>query len=59
MSTIDIQKRLIEVRYLTGKADGAMGNKTIEAIKRFQQDNGLPATGKPDSETLSKLRIAR
>lgn len=59
MSTIDIQKRLIEVRYLTGKADGAMGNKTIEAIKIFQQNNGIPVTGKPDSETVGKLRMAR
>lgn len=45
VSVKDAQKRLIELNYLTGKADGKMGSDTKAAIKRFQEKNGLIADG--------------
>lgn len=51
------QKRLAELGYDAGMADGKMGQKTIEAIKKFQQEQGLTVTGKLDEETITKLGL--
>ena len=41
-----LQERLIELGYLpAGSADGAYGRQTYNAVKRFQQINGLKADG--------------
>lgn len=37
-------------------ADGAWGPKTIEALKKFQQLEGLDADGKMGPNTMSKLK---
>lgn len=37
-------------------ADGAWGPKTIEALKKFQQLEGLEADGKMGPNTMSKLK---
>jgi hypothetical protein len=58
MSPKDIQNKLISLGYLNGKADGVLGKTSVGAIKKFQQDNGLPATGNVDSETQVKIRAA-
>ena len=58
-SPMDIQKKLIDLGFLAGKADGVMGKNSIEALKKFQQANGLAVTGKPDSETVARLRVAK
>ncbi|MES2188717.1 MAG: peptidoglycan-binding domain-containing protein [Pseudomonadota bacterium] len=55
MTVIEIQKRLVEFGYLVGTPDGVMGKKTVDALKKFQEDNGIVATGRPDSETVGKL----
>lgn len=55
MTVIEIQKRLVEFGYLVGTPDGVMGKKTMDALKKFQEDNGIAATGRPDSETVGKL----
>jgi len=52
------QKRLTELGYDVGTADGKMGQKTVEAIKKLQQDQGLTVTGKLDEETIKKLGIS-
>lgn len=39
------------------KVDGLMGKHTRAAIKKFQKENGLKVTGKPDAATLVKLGI--
>jgi hypothetical protein len=52
------QKRLAELGYDVGAPDGKAGPKTIEAIKKFQQDQGLTVTGKLDEETLKKLELS-
>lgn len=43
-----IQQKLIELDYLSGKADGWFGNKTQSAIKQFQLVHGLEPTGVAD-----------
>jgi hypothetical protein len=50
-----IQKRLTELGYQPGPADGIMGKMTKKAIKNFQKDNDLPPTGKIDNDTKNKL----
>jgi peptidoglycan hydrolase-like protein with peptidoglycan-binding domain len=40
-----------------GAIDGVMGRKTVAALKRFQADNGLKATGKLDKVAAEKLGI--
>jgi ankyrin repeat protein len=49
------QKNLKELGYDPGSPDGIWGKKTASAVKRFQLDNGLPVTGKLDTQTRAKL----
>ena len=50
-----LQGRLANLGYHPGAVDGVMGHKTRGAIARFQVRHGLEPTGKPDSNTRSKL----
>lgn len=50
-----LQKRLIELGYLTGDADSAYGNKTQTAVKMFQEHVGIEVTGIADSATQALL----
>ncbi len=50
-----LQRRLKELGYLTGAADGDFGAATEAAVKAFQRNNGLTADGKAGSYTLDKL----
>lgn len=52
-----VQKKLTELGYDPGPADGKMGNKTLIAIKSFQKDNGLLQNGEMNEATLKKLGI--
>ncbi len=45
----EIQARLIELGFLTGEADGNFGQKSQEAVKLFQEANGVEITGIADS----------
>ena len=49
------QRHLINLGYLTGRADGVMGSKTVKAIKAFQRDHNLPANGKLTTPTYNRL----
>ena len=49
------QQILIDLGYLTGRADGIMGPKTQEALCRFQEERGRTVTGELDIAT----RISR
>lgn len=54
---IDLQKMLMQLGYdlpVYG-ADGDFGNETLEAVKRFQRDNGLVVDGKVGVNTLAVL----
>lgn len=50
-----VQQRLIDLMYYTGEVTGNYQNKTITAVKNFQQQNGLKATGKVDEDTWNAL----
>ena len=50
-----VQQRLIDLGYLTGKADGNYGTKTVSAVKAFQKAMGLEETGEADDATQKAL----
>jgi hypothetical protein len=54
-----IQRKLNELGYEAGTADGLMGRGTRSAILAFQRDNGLVADGKPTAALLQLLSGSR
>lgn len=52
---LQAQTRLTQLGYQPGPADGKLGRKTVEAVKRFQQDRGLPASATLDDATVAAL----
>jgi len=59
LTILEAQKKLEELGYEPGEPDGIMGRKTVTAIKLFQEDSGLPATGKLDTQTKATLNAQR
>lgn len=53
-----IQRKLKKMGYLDGGVDGIYGGDTSSAVKAFQRDQGLSATGMVDGDTLSTLTSA-
>jgi hypothetical protein len=53
---VQAQSQLIAMGYEPGPADGKMGEKTINALKKLQQDNNLTETGQIDEQTISILK---
>ena len=51
-----LQKKLIELGYLSGNADGIFGTKTAEAVKAFQRASKLTVDGVAGAKTLSSLQ---
>ncbi|WP_042463020.1 S41 family peptidase [Neobacillus dielmonensis] len=52
------QEILSGLGYAPGRKDGYFNKQTTIAVKGFQQENGLPVTGKIDAKTASKLEEA-
>jgi spore cortex-lytic enzyme len=52
-----VQSKLKTWGYYTGTVDGIYGSKTIAAVKKFQQANGLVADGIAGPKTLAKMGI--
>ena len=52
---VTLQQALRELGYLTSAADGNFGSGTMDAVKRFQSDNGLDADGIAGRLTQEKL----
>lgn len=50
-----MQQRLIELRYLSGVADGVFGEETQKALIAFQKNNNLTADGEAGASTIKKL----
>jgi hypothetical protein len=53
----DIQRALSGRGYLRAHRTGELDQATSAAVRRFQEEEGLAATGMPDRETLRRLRI--
>ena len=50
-----VQRRLKELGYYKGSADGDFGPATEKAVKEFQRANGLTDDGKVGEKTLAKM----
>lgn len=57
LTNIEVQKQLNALGYQIGTPDGMLGKRSVDALKKFQQDQGIPVTGKADSDTMEKLRV--
>lgn len=53
-----VQRRLNELGYDAGAADGLFGNKTRSAILAYQRDSGLAADGVADTSLLRQLELS-
>lgn len=49
------QERLTALGYDVGAVDGLSGRRTLSALREFQRDRGLPATGLLDAATTEAL----
>jgi peptidoglycan hydrolase-like protein with peptidoglycan-binding domain len=52
------QQALNQKGFNVGRPDGLMGPKTENAIKEFQQKQGLNATGQLDDQSLAALGVS-
>src|SRR5579872_599865 len=50
-----VQVCLDRAHYSPGEIDGSRGNITINILRKFQADHGLPATGEIDQNTIAAL----
>ena len=55
MTIAEMQQRLLDLGYQPGPADGILGKRTIDALKKYQRDNNLSVTGKLDNKTIINL----
>lgn len=53
-----LRARLRNLGYYSGGEEDAVGSHTKSAVRLFQAENGLEATGDPDQQTLDKLEAA-
>jgi peptidoglycan hydrolase-like protein with peptidoglycan-binding domain len=53
----EIQSALAKEGYFQGSPDGVWGPSSVSALQKFQQENGIEATGKIDSISLIKLNL--
>jgi photosystem II stability/assembly factor-like uncharacterized protein len=56
---MQVQEALNQAGYHLGTLDGKAGPLTLGALKRFQADRHLPATGKIDDITLAALGVSK
>ncbi len=52
-----LQTKLKEAKLFTGEADGARSDSLKDAVKKYQEANGLKVTGGINAETLEKMGI--
>lgn len=55
---IEIQSRLKEIGYYEGEISGVYDVMTTEAVRRFQEDKGVDASGNSNPETLYLLGLS-
>ena len=56
---MQVQRRLKELGHDPGPIDGRLGPQTQAALKAFQADYGLAATGEIDTETRAALGLGK
>lgn len=56
MTIAEMQRLLAVAGYHPGPADGVLGKRSVEALKKFQVSKKLPPTGALDAETSAQLR---
>jgi len=56
-SVSQVQTALARAGYYHGAIDGSMGPATRNALRRFQRDRGLEATGQIDRPVIEALRL--
>jgi formate hydrogenlyase subunit 3/multisubunit Na+/H+ antiporter MnhD subunit len=54
-----VQHHLNDLGYAPGPLDGLIGPRTLDAIRRFQRDQGLAATGVLSFDLLERIQSAR
>lgn len=54
---IELQKKLAQLGYVVGTADGKFGSKTEAAIRRFQKERGLRVDGLAGTQTIKELKL--
>ncbi len=54
----EMQQALKDKGHDVGAVDGKWGPKTQNALKEYQQAQGMTASGEPDSQTLSSLGVS-
>jgi peptidoglycan hydrolase-like protein with peptidoglycan-binding domain len=50
-----VQGALNRIGYGPVPVDGSAGQETIDAIRRFELDNGLPVSGEPSDALIARL----
>lgn len=58
LQTRIVQSKLYDLGYFTGTIDGIFDDETISAIMKYQEENGLDATGELDSVTTASLGVS-
>ncbi len=53
---IELQKKLAQLGYTIGTADGKFGSKTEAAVRRFQKEHGLRVDGLAGTQTIKELK---
>ncbi len=51
----EAQELLAQLGYEPGPVDGQVGERTTRAVRAFQRDNGLPATGRISDDLIDAL----
>jgi peptidoglycan hydrolase-like protein with peptidoglycan-binding domain len=54
-----VQQTLNGKGYDAGKVDGKWGPRTSAALRKFQGDHGIEATGRIDAQTITALGITQ
>lgn len=56
IETVELQERLSAAGHSLGRADGIAGRRTISAIRKFEEEEGLEITGAATWRVLQRLR---
>jgi peptidoglycan hydrolase-like protein with peptidoglycan-binding domain len=55
----ETQRELLAIGIYQGLVDGVVGQRTKQAIQRYQELNGLQATGEASQDLVNQIRFAR